>query len=285
MATYGAPASAQHVSAVHLHVDNDFFAMQLGRAPMDFDYTSGLELGVEIDGAPGWASRLVAKAREGSTLHLSVGQHIYTPRSRGVRDIPGRRPFAGWLYGAAEARSESDTIVRALRVEIGVIGPLTLAEGTQNSLHILLGSEQLPGWENQLPAEPGFAARYDVARRIHLVKGDESGFEARPGVALGLGTIWSGAQAGVDVIAKRGSFTLLAGFQGEWVWRNEFLDGAAFRSSESTPKIPIVGQFDYGVGLRLGRLGATARFIARSREYHGQPSSHLYGSLTASFYF
>ncbi|MCH7639956.1 MAG: hypothetical protein IH855_10930, partial [Bacteroidetes bacterium] len=75
MATYGAPASAQHVSAVHLHVDNDFFAMQLGRAPMDFDYTSGLELGVEIDGAPGWASRLVAKAREGSTLHLSVGQH------------------------------------------------------------------------------------------------------------------------------------------------------------------------------------------------------------------
>ncbi len=284
MAVFGAPTSAQHVSGIHLRVDNDFFAMRLGRASMDFDYTSGLELGVEIDGAPGWASRLVAKAWEAPTLHLSLGQRIYTPRSRGVRDIPGRRPYAGWLFGAAEVRSESDKTVRVLRIEVGVTGPPALAEETQNSLHILLGSERLPGWENQLPTEPGFAARYDVARRIHLVDGEGFAIEVRPGVALGLGTIWSGAQAGADVIAKRGSFTLFAGIQGEWVWRNEFLDGAVFRSSESTPKIPIVGQFDYGVGLRLGRLGATARFIARSREYHGQPNSHLYGSLTASLY-
>jgi len=285
MAAFGAPTSAQHVAAVHLRVDNDFFAMRLGRPPMDFDYTSGLEIGIELDGAPAWASRLVAEEQKASTLHLSLGQRIYTPRSRGERDIPGRRPYAGWLFGAAEVRSESDKTVRVLRIEVGVTGPPALAEETQNSLHILLGSERLPGWENQLPTEPGFAAQYDVARRFHLVEGDDAGIEIRPGVGLGLGTIWSGTRAGAGVVAGRGAFTLFMGFQGEWVWRNEFLDGTAFRSSESTPKIPIVGQFDYGVRLRLGQFGATARFVTRSREYDGQPSSHLYGSLTASLYF
>ena len=280
-----APASAQRVSGIHLHVDNDFFAMRLGRAPMDFDYTSGLELGIEFDGASGWASRLVGKRQEESTIQLSVGQRIYTPRSRGQRDIPGQRPFAGWLYGAAEVRSESAATIRELRVEIGVTGPASLAEVTQTGLHDVFGSRPVTGWENQLPTEPGFFAQYDLARRIHLVNCPGFRIEARPSVALGLGTIWSGAQAGAKLTATRGALSLFAGFQGEWVWRDEFLDGTAFRSSQSTPKIDFIGQFDYGVVLRLDPFGAKARFVTRSREYDGQPSLHLYGSLTASLYF
>lgn len=285
LAGLAAPAHAQRIVAAHLAVDNDFFALRLGRAPMDFDYTSGLELSAEVDGAPSWAAKLVAARDETTTLRFAIGQQIYTPRSPGMRAITSQRPFAGWLYGAASVRSESTRTIRTLRVEIGVTGPPSLAEPTQMGLHDLFGSTPVTGWDDQLPFEPGVVARYSLERRIHLPAGDDYGIELRPGVALGLGTIWSGASTGAGLIARKGLLTVFGGVRGEWVWRNEFLDGAAFRSSESTPNLPLVGQFDYGASLRLGQFGATARFVTRSREYDGQPNSHLYGSLTASFYF
>ena len=280
-----APGQAQRVEALQLRVDNDFFAMRFGRMPMDFDYTSGLELGLRFERAPDWVSGVVARASDESKLLVSFGQRIYTPRSRGVRDVPGQLPFAGWLYVAAAAQSETHRSIRALRVEVGVTGPPSLAQETQSSLHTLTGSERLSGWENQLSTEPGISVRYDLARRIYLIRQTDFGIEIQSGSAVGLGTIWSGAQIGVKLFTHRRAFSLFAGIQGEWVLRNEFLDGTVFRSSESTTKIPFIGQIDYGASLRFGQLGATVRFVMRSREYDGQPLSHLYGSLTASLYF
>ncbi len=280
-----APVAAQGIAAVHVRIDNDFFALRIGQPLMDFDYTSGLEVGVEIDRTPPWAVRILPYEAEQVTTRFHIGQEIYTPRSRGGRIIPGERPFAGWLYGAASLHAESATTFQDLRLEVGVVGPPALAEETQNGLHELFGFEELVGWENQLPTEPGIVATYDVGRRIRLSREGNSRVEFRPAVGIGLGTKWSGMTGRVQLIADHRALSLFAGFQGEWVWRNEILDGTAFRESLSTPKIPVVAQIDYGASLRLGQFEVTARFVARSREYDGQPNSHQYGSLAASYYF
>ncbi len=276
---------AQSVSGLHMRVDNDFFAFRVGRRALDFDYTSGLEFEVEFDGAPSWMSWPVAPNRDDVTLGLSLGQQIYTPRSRGQRESPGERPFAGWLYVAASVESETASTTRAASISVGVTGPPALAEQTQSSLHNLLGSYEVTGWENQLPFEPGFALRYEIARRFHLTQNDNFDVEVRSGVGIGLGTIWSGTSSEADLVVRSGKFAVFGGVRGEWIWRNEFLDGTAFRESDSAEKIPIVGQLEFGAHLRIGRFGVAARFITRSREYDGQPNSHQYGSLTTSLYF
>lgn len=252
---------------------------------MDFDYTSGLELGVELDPAPNWVAGLLPFGSDQTTMRFDIGQEIYTPRSRGEREIPGERPFAGWLYGAASVHSESKTTIQILRVELGVVGPPALAEETQNGLHNLYGSINISGWENQLPTEPGIEARYDISKRVPLSQEERLSLEVRPNLGIGVGTIWSGTRSGVQLIAASGGFSAFVGTQGEWVWRNEFLDGTAFRESESTPKIPLVGQFAFGAHLRVGQFGANARFVFRSREYDGQPADHAYGSFTTSLHF
>ena len=258
--------------------------MRLGRAPLDWDYTHGTRLSVNLNEAPGLADALLGCENANCSSSITLGQEIYTPRGRGLAAVEDERPFAGWLYLEGSATKEMKWITQRLSAGLGVVGPPALAEQVQNGLHRLFASTQLPGWDTQLPTEPGIEASYTLQGNFGRAFSDATHLEINPSAAIGLGNIWSGMRSGGAATFRADWFYAFAGAQGEWVWRNEFLDGTLFRSSQSTPKHALVGQFNYGIGVRLWRLDASVNFIERTKEYPSQTRAHLFGSIALTYY-
>src|SRR2546430_4390125 len=90
-------------------------------------------------------------------------QQIYTPENLQTSAVAvNDQPYAGWLYTTLTLQrrgrmSSGIGVIENLKLDLGVIGPESLAEETQKSWHGL----QPMGWANQLKTEPGLNLRYN----------------------------------------------------------------------------------------------------------------------------
>ena len=111
-----------------------------------------------------------------------------------------------------------------------------------------------------------------------------------------MGTLRTGGAAGIRVRAgtslahpwlasDRPRFAPygFAGASAEAVLRDLFLDGTLFRDSWSTTHKPFVGQWEYGAGVWMHRLGFEYGAITRTRECRAAPATHTYGSFRLSW--
>lgn len=146
----------------------------------------------------------------GATQNVVVrfGQSIYTPEDYSRADlIPDDRPYAGLLYmGLAWNRRKNEPesnreVLDTREITLGVIGPGSLAEQTQNLVHDTVGEERFLGWKNQLKNEPAFQLAFD--RKFKAFRGHGAivpGFSADAIRSLGLrfGNIETSATAGIE---------------------------------------------------------------------------------------
>jgi len=70
-----------------------------------------------------------------------------------------------------------------------------------------------------------------------------------------------------------------------WVARDIFLDGNTFEDSHSISKKRLVGDISIGMNFISGRWKFSYAQVYRSKEFHKQPHSHEYGSMTISYVF
>lgn len=96
------------------------------------------------------------------------GQSMYTPGDYSRTDlIIDDRPYAGLLYlGLAWSRRRQATptgqeMLDTREITLGVIGPWSLAEQSQNLVHDAIGSPRFLGWDHQLENEPAFQLAVD----------------------------------------------------------------------------------------------------------------------------
>lgn len=96
-------------------------------------------------------------------LVVRFGQAMYTPENKTRTDvIPDDRPYAGLLYlGLAWNRRIHPQAARYEMLDVreltlGVIGPWSLAEQSQDLVHRARGIERFRGWDNQLHNELAF---------------------------------------------------------------------------------------------------------------------------------
>ncbi len=132
-------------------------------------YTNGLAFIVTAQ--PDWAKPLAdampsneafdADGRAG--VGFVAGQLMFTPDDlRTGALIRDERPYAGYLYGGlywqrATGRSAADAAtLDHFEVNLGVIGPSSLAEDLQEAIHDLVDDQDPRGWGNQLHDEPAF---------------------------------------------------------------------------------------------------------------------------------
>ncbi len=125
---------------------------------------------------------------------VKFGQSMYTPEDPLRTDlIVNDRPYAGLLYGgvAWNRRSHAalgDTEMLDTReLTLGVIGPWSLAEQTQNQVHDAIGSDRFLGWEHQLKNEPALQMAMD--RKFKRYRGDGAiapGFSAESIRSIGI---------------------------------------------------------------------------------------------------
>lgn len=139
---------------------------------------------------------------------IRFGQSMYTPEDYTRTDlITDDRPYAGLLYlGLAWNRRKHEPesnreMLDTREITLGVIGPWSLAEQSQNLVHDAIGELRFLGWDNQLENEPAFQLALD--RKFREFRGPGAiipGFSADSIRSLGLriGNIETSATLGVE---------------------------------------------------------------------------------------
>jgi hypothetical protein len=301
---FAAPAPAQ-VREVRLTLDNDAydFWVPMDRRP-DEDYTNGVDLSVEIAGAPLWGGlarhtpRCASAAPADSacvTTTFAFGQKIFTPEVDGATPVSGQRPYAGWLYLAATAAVRSPARMRSVGVELGVTGPASLARTVHTTWHRIAGFVPPEGWDHQLGFEPAFRVAYDE----RLLAAEVRAGEIR---VLTLSPEW-GADAGTAHVGAHAGLSARAGFAVPHPWsaggradrspsvyalgrvgenvvaRDLFLDGSTFRSSVRVHRRPLVWEYEAGAGARYRAIAVEYRVLTRGREYSTQEAPHTFATI------
>lgn len=247
------------------------------------------------------AEPLLIKADEESQYRHSwgMGQIMQTPSDLSLEPPdPNDQPYAGLLYGSCGFHVQESDSAESLALIFGVVGPLSLAEKTQDIAHKVTGSEYPQGWDYQLANEPVLNLVYDRQRMMTGFSMGEHSIAIFDNLGVAFGNLMISGSFGLNALyAKntRAAFSMRPGFLGRYPWlsqsqplgfyalgslqgtvvgRNLFLDGNTFEDSPSVDKEYVVGagQLVMGYGfsclaLQLGFNLGTPTFKTQSEPW------------------
>ena len=291
----------------------------------DRHYTQGLKIGyLARERAPedaGWLARWtdclppLGVKPEAYRGGLSLGQTIYTPTDITTRALQqADRPYAGLLQVSLllqrRGQTASETpVLDHLQLDLGVIGPPSLAEQAQNTVHRLRNFGLAMGWDNQLKTEPTLGLKLQRTWRYGCGNPDGFAAEFLPHAGASVGNSVTFAALGgqlragyrlprdfgtttIDSIlpgsggrsagAHRG-FYLFTEVEGRAIAYNAFLDGGLFHDGHHVGKHPGVGDAKLGFVFVLKRWDISYTQIARTKEFAGQKEIDAFGSLALRF--
>ena len=321
-----ATAAAQwldHQGPVHTVIEENDLIVNTDR-----HYTQGAKLTFlhADDFMPAWLARLADTiprwgiADGGRTkFGYYVGQSIFTPADLSTAELlKNERPYAGWLYTGWVLQRRSTTgearwpVLENFQIDVGIIGPSSLADDAQKAVHELRDFATPRGWRNQLHDEPGLAVKYQRSWLFSPSLTSGRWVDLIPHAGLSLGNVETafriGAmlRLGVNIPADFGPTTISSlatpeggrteggpryGFYffmaGEaWtVLYTAFLDGNLFRSSHSVDKIPFVTERKAGIVFILDRVELAVTYAYRTPQFEGQRKDDGYGSVLLKLKF
>lgn len=247
---------------------------------------------------------------------LALGQSIFTPSDIEARiPDPADRPYASWLYGAFSITSYTRESYGSLEVQLGVVGPSSLAEQVQNNTHDLFNIDRAHGWDRQLRDEPGvnvvLARQWRYNRPVAASPSGALQVGIIPSLTASLGNVQTYAAAGGVVrigdkldadfgtprmrptTAGSAFYTpdrewgwyAFGGIEGRAVARDIFLDGNTWRDGPSVDKRNFIADASLGAALFTpwGRITYTHTF--RTKEFFGQKKTTEFGSINFSTRF
>lgn len=251
---------------------------------------------------------------QGALRHgYAFGQSMFTPSDTDTANPPlTERPYAGWLYGLVGMGMATGKRLDLLSLTVGVVGPASLAEQTQKTVHELRDIKVPKGWDTQLHNEPGIVLTYQRSLR-GLASGRVLGahLDVTPSWGAAIGNIYTYANAGLmlrlgeqlpddfgppriqpgllgsaEFKSTQGfNWYLFGGIEGRAVARNIFLDGNTFRDSRGVDKEPLVGDLQFGLVLDWPGMRVSYTHVMRGKEFHTQGSNDEFGSLSVSVKF
>lgn len=316
-ATASAGGGPDQPGIVTLQVENDLFG-----SGADRHYTQGMRASwlPPDEMIPDWVrdgAMLVPgiDAADRFTFVFSIGQNMYTPAEiEAETPDPTDRPYAGWLYVSVGAVAEDAerNLLHNVALDLGVVGPWSLADQTQTWWHDLIDTRTPRGWDHQLRNEPGIVLTYE-ARLRESIATTAFGLEidATPKAGVALGNVFTHAALGAalrighnlsldygppiirpslpgaGLVKRRGEFGwyLFAGVEGRAVARNIFLDGNTFGEGPSVGRKPFIGDLQAGLVLTLGSVNLAFTQILRSEEFDGQQGFDHYGAASLTFLY
>lgn len=251
----------------------------------------------------------------GHKIELALGQNMYTPRDISRYDlIENDRPYAGFLYLSSAYHRKSDTgegwsQMDTTEIQIGMVGPSSLAEDAQKFIHKVRDLQRPNGWDNQLKDELGLALAFERKWLYHPTSHGGFCADAMTHAGLAVGNVMTYLNGGAEVrvgwniprsfavsmirpagstwIVPSSDFSsyLFAALNGKVVVRNIFLDGNTFKDSHHVDKEPLVAEMSTGVTTRYKHLSLSVVYTRKTREFEQQKKSHGFGSITLSYAF
>jgi hypothetical protein len=286
----------------------------------DRDYTNGVQFAwtTPPDQSWDWATEsarwLPFFGQEGEVrTSYSFGQNIYTPTNLTLSNPdPTDRPYAGFLYAGLGVLNETPDQLDQAEIDLGVVGPDSLAEETQKLVHQIIDDTIPQGWHYQLHNEPALVLMDEKTWRT-IESGTLLGFsfDIDPHVGAAVGNVYdyvnAGAMArfgfdlpddygpvridpslpGSNFFEPSGAFGwyVFAGVDGRAIARNIFLDGNTWEPSRHVDKLPFVGDGQTGLALTFRKFRLTYTHVFRTKEFRTQPHSDQFGAINLSVRF
>ncbi|SEA59888.1 hypothetical protein SAMN05660420_02553 [Desulfuromusa kysingii] len=313
----------------NIYFENDLF---IGT---DSDYTNGVKYSITSpDLSPqiplGRTSNLSRAALElfrsipfvkeapeetGHKVEFALGQAMYTPKDTSRYDlIEDDRPYAGYSYLGISYHQKSDldqtwSQMDSSEVQIGIVGPSSLAEDAQKFVHRVRGLQRPNGWDHQLKDELGITLAFERKWLYHPTHKKRFCADAIIHTGAAVGNVMTYLNAGLEVRAgwniprsfavslirpagsswhtedPTPSIYLFSAINGRFVVRDIFLDGNTFRSSHHVDKKPFVADISAGVTAKYRRFSLSLVNTHRTREFDQQLKEHNFGSITISYAF
>jgi lipid A 3-O-deacylase len=324
------PAAAQTADQkgmLSVTEEDDSFANPF-RNHQDRHYTQGLKITLfSGDGfmtnTATWLNGILPERHSFSPDNYNIGlillgQNIYTPEDLLTSaPIPNDRPYAGWLYTGLvlqrhEAAAANFATLESFEINLGVVGPVSLAEQAQTTVHRWWFPDDIPqGWDNQLKNEPGIVLKYGRSWRWSPTAGTAQFFDFIPRLGANLGNVSTLAtgglmgRLGLNLPANFGkqiidsptsasspfavnsswfSAYIFGAVDGRAVAHDITLDGNSFRDGPSVDKYPFVADLSWGFALQLGsHFEAAYAYVERTKEFRGQQNNDRFGSIDLKF--
>ena len=296
-------------ATLQLLVENDFFFT------VDRHYSSGVNglYTTSAGGTPKWMKTIGRLFSSDAEVHATfgAGHNIYTPRSISLATLSAYdRPYAGFLYAIAGIQSITARNFDDLTLTAGVTGPIALGRQFQELIHTVITGPHPARWDTQLTNEPVFVLSYQHTWRRRLGRVANMDVEIYPHLGAAVGTVYTYAAQGLQLrFGDRmpldyGPSRVLPGIQGSGVFsqpnrlgwyffaggelrevaRNIWLDGNTFVDSRSVPKIPIVGDLQFGWALVWPNFRVSMTYLWRTREFEKQAKPDVFGSLDLAWH-
>jgi hypothetical protein len=292
----------------------------------DRDYTNGVQLAWTTPPEESWdwatatARWLPYFGQDGEVRQTyELGQDIFTPTNLHLANPdPTDHPYAGYLYLGLGVINETpdlgDGSVRQLdqaELDLGVIGPDSLAENSQKFVHRIIHDTIPAGWAYQLHNEPAFVLSDEKTWKFSSWKVLGFSFDVDPHVGAAVGTVYDYANAGA--MARFGfelpddygplriepsppgsnffvptagfGWYVFAGIDGRAIARNIFLDGNTWQDSRHVDKLPFVADGQVGAAITFRSFRLTYTHVFRTKEFRTQPHSDQFGAINLSVRF
>ena len=233
---------------------------------------------------------------------VTLTQEMYTPDNLDNDNlVVDDRPFAGWLYLTFTLMKRKNNRLGVTIIDMGIIGPNSLAEETQAAFHDLLGLDEPRGWDNQLNNEFGINIKHFESRGIRISK-DQFDADMIGFVGGSLGNVDTSATVGVvlraginvpddmlighsEVYRGQQNWSLYSfiGVSETAVVHDIFLDGNTFSDSHSVDKKDLLTKFKAGVTARYKNFELTYVYRVTSEQFEGQDGPDHYGAILLKF--
>ncbi len=305
---------AARADTLNLIFENDLFYHT------DRDYTNGAEINWSPSAAaPGEFPASLADYlplfpdRGEVRVGFSLGQLMFTPvHTRLIVPPPTERPYAGFLYGGFEVTRSDGNRQDEWRMQLGMVGPASLAADSQKFVHSIRNLDMPLGWHTQLRDEPGLIIGYERSHSfVPFPDSFGNHLDFNPHWGATIGNIYDYAEVGAivrlgfnmprgggppviqpsppgsnhyDPQQGFGAY-LFTGVEGRIVGRNLFLDGNSFHASPSVDKNALVGDFMFGVAVSFSSFQLSFVHMFRTAEYAGQRNFDQFGRASLAIAF
>ncbi len=246
-------------------------------------------------------------------ISIAAGQSMYTPSDITKSEFTQNDfLYAGWLYGSLGIVSDTGQVFDNIVLTLGMVGPSSKAQQSQEYIHHVIGSPQPQGWDHQLKDELGINFAYERKwRKLFEAEAFGTGVDVMPHIGANLGNISTNASVGATfrlgydlpsdygpprirpslpgsdffIPSKKISGYLFSVVEMRAVGRNIFLDGNTFQNSPHLNKRNMIGSLQIGSSLTYkdSRLSYTHAYI--TKEFKGQKNGSQFGAITFSYRF
>lgn len=319
-------AAAANVFQFQFYWENDFEGLKLIDTN-DRHFTNGI--GISVTGDPDWAEDVAIVLPFGEhfannatgevryAVGAAISQLMFTPENILVSaPQPFDHPWGGYLYGSAFVQRADQRTLDHLQIDLGIVGPSSLAEESQIWIHENFDENRIPtGWGNQLKDEPAVQLTAKRKWRFDLTPDASSnggwGVQAIPTLGAALGTVYRHVEGGgmlrlgfnlpddfgpsrlQDFATSEGTPShgwtgyLFARLTGKAVEHDIFINGSDYRSGPGRDLKNLVGEGQLGIVMRYAGenwnvdLGYSQTYL--TEQFDGQDGPGKFGAVTLRF--